>query len=158
MPPEQLKIALLEKNDKVISHLEKMGEADESESLQAAVSKELSDAMAIDEAVNEEFVVYCQRTQKNLAEGHQRNEVNGNDEEIETGLVEMATNAPSKAHMKNVHKKPIKMQSDISLKDFKIWKRKFSDYLIKMGLNDAPRQTSIATFRAFLSSDIYNKI
>ena len=119
---EQLKIALLEQNDKVISHLEKMGEADESESLQAAVSKELADAMAIDEAVNEEFVVYCQRIQKNLAEGHQRNEVNGNDEEIEIGLVEMATNAPSKAHMKNVHKKPIKMQSDISLKDFKIWK------------------------------------
>ena len=56
---EQLKIALLEQNDKVISHLEKMGEADESESLQAAVSKELADAMAIDEAVNEEFVVYC---------------------------------------------------------------------------------------------------
>ena len=54
---EQLKIALLEQNDKVISHLEKMGEADENESLQAAVSKELADAMAIDEAVNEEFVV-----------------------------------------------------------------------------------------------------
>ena len=36
---EQLKIVLLEQNDKVISHLEKMGEADQSESLQAAVSQ-----------------------------------------------------------------------------------------------------------------------
>ena len=48
---------MLEQNDKVIYHLEKMGEADDSESLQAVVSKELADAMAIDEAVNEEFVV-----------------------------------------------------------------------------------------------------
>ena len=35
-----------------------MGEVDRRESLQAAVSNELADAMAIDEAVNEEFDVY----------------------------------------------------------------------------------------------------
>ena len=35
---QHLKIALLKQNDKVISHLEKMGEVDQDESLQAAVS------------------------------------------------------------------------------------------------------------------------
>ena len=48
-----------------------MGIADENESLQAAVSKELPEVMALDEAVNEEFVVYCQRIQENLAQGNQ---------------------------------------------------------------------------------------
>ena len=60
--------------------------------------------------------------------------------------------------MKNVHKKPIEMQSDISLKDFEIWKRKFKDYLVLTGLNDAPRETQIATLRGFLSSDMYDKL
>ena len=146
---EQLKIALLEQNDKVISHLEKMGEADQSESLQAAVSKELADAMAIDDAVNEEFVVYCQRIQENLAQVNQINRAEDNDGEVEGNPDETATNARPKAHLKNVHKKPIEMQSDISLKDFEIWKRKFADYLILTGLNDAPRQTQIATLRGF---------
>ena len=36
---EQQKIALLEQNDKVISHLEKMGEGDQSESLQTVFLK-----------------------------------------------------------------------------------------------------------------------
>ena len=69
---EQLKIALLEQNDKVISHLEKMGEADQGESLQAAVSKELAEAMAIDEDVNETFVMYCQRINESLAQSNQK--------------------------------------------------------------------------------------
>ena len=68
---EQLKIALLEQNDKIIAHLEKMGEAGEDESLHVAVSKELAEAMAMDKAVNEEFVVYCQRIQENLAQVNQ---------------------------------------------------------------------------------------
>jgi len=121
---EQLKIALLEQNDKVISHLEKMGEADENESLQAAVSKELAEAMAIDEAVNEEFVVYCQRIHESLAQGNQINRADDNIGGTEDNLEETATNVRPKNHLKNVHKKPIEMQSDISLKDFEIWKRK----------------------------------
>ena len=40
---EQLKIALLEQNGKVIAHLEKMDEVEENESLQATVYKELAE-------------------------------------------------------------------------------------------------------------------
>ena len=59
----------------------------------------------------------------------------------EGNLEETAINVRPKAHVNNVHKKPVEMESDISLKDFEIWKRKFSDYLVLTGLNDAPRQT-----------------
>ena len=124
---EQLKIALLEQNDKVISHLEKMVDADQGEIFQAAVSKELTEAMAIDEDVNEAFVVYCQRINENLAQGHPRNRTDNNEEEVETNPSGMATNVRPKAHLKNVHKKPAEMESDISLKDFEIWIRNFSD-------------------------------
>ena len=75
----QLTIALLEQKDKIIAHLEKMGEAGENESLQAAVSKELAEAMAIEEAVNEEFVVYCQRIQENLAQANLTNRAEDHD-------------------------------------------------------------------------------
>ena len=108
---EQLKIALLEQNDKVISHLEKMGDAGQDESLQAAVSKELTEAMAIDEDVNEAFVVYCQRINENLAQSHQRNRTGYNEEEIETNPDEMAVNVRPKVHLKNVHKKPVELES-----------------------------------------------
>ena len=50
------------------------------------------------------------------------------------------------------------MQSDISLKDFEICKRKFKDYLVLTGLNDAPKVTQVATLRGFLSSDMYDKL
>ena len=43
-------------------------------------------------------------------------------------------------------------------KDFEIWKRKFKDYLVLTGLNDAPRETQVATLRGFLSSDMYDKL
>ena len=39
-----------------------------------------------------------------------------------------------------------------------IWKRKFSGYLVLTGLNDAPRQTQVATLRGFLSCDMYDKL
>ena len=70
----------------------------------------------------------------------------------------MAINVRPKAHLKNVHKKPVEMESDISLKDFEIWRRKFSDYLVLTGLNEAPRQTQVATLREFLSSGMYDKL
>ena len=154
---EQLKIALLEQNDKIIAHLEKMGEAGEDESLQAAVSKELAEAMAIDEAVNEEFVVYRQRIQENLAQANQTNGAD-HDGEADSNLEETATNVRTRNHLKNVHKKPTEMESDISLKDFETWKRKFKDYLVLTGLNDAPKETQVATLRGFLSSDMYDKL
>ena len=50
------------------------------------------------------------------------------------------------------------MESDISLKDFETWKRKFSDYLVLTGLNEAQRETQVATLRGFLSSDMYDKL
>ena len=100
---EQLKIALLEQNDKVIAHLEKMDEAEENESLQAAVSKELAEAMAMDKAVNEEFVVYRQRIQENLAQANQTNGAD-HDGEADSNLEETATNVRTKNHLKNVHK------------------------------------------------------
>ena len=95
--------------------------------------------MTIDEAVNEEFVVYCQRIQESLAQGNQINRADDNIGGTEDNLEETATNVRPKNHLKNVHKKPIEMQSDISLKDFEIWKRKFKDYLALTGLKDAPR-------------------
>ena len=104
------------------------------------------------------FVAYCQRIQENLAQVNQTNRSEDHDGEVEGNPDETATNARPKAHLKNVHKKPIEMQSDISLKDFEIWKRKFADYLVLTGLNDAPRQTQIATLRGFLSSDMYDKL
>ena len=70
----------------------------------------------------------------------------------------MATNVRPNVHLKNRHKKPVELESDISLKDFEIWKRKFSDYLVLTGLNDAPRQTQVAALRGFLSSDMYDKL
>ena len=117
---EQLKIALLEQNDKVVSHLEKMSDAGQDESLQAAVSKELAEAMAIDEDVNEAFAVYCQRINGNLAQGYQRNRTYNNEEEVKKNPDELAINVRPKAHLKNVHKKPVEMESDRSPKDFDI--------------------------------------
>ena len=61
---EQLKIALLEQNDKVISHLEKMGNVGQDESLQVAVSKELEEARAIDEDVSETFACISKESMK----------------------------------------------------------------------------------------------
>ena len=70
-----------------------MGDAGQDESLQAAVSKELTEAMAIDEDVNEAFVEYCKRINENLAQSHQRNRTGYNEEEIETNQDETAINA-----------------------------------------------------------------
>ena len=70
----------------------------------------------------------------------------------------MAIHVRPKAHLKNVHKKPVELESDISLKDFKIWRRKFSDYLDITGLNEASRLTLVATLQGFLSSYMSDKL
>ena len=70
----------------------------------------------------------------------------------------MAINVSPKVHLKNIHKKPVELESDISLKDFEIWRRKFSDYVVLTGLNEASRLTQVATLRGFLSSDMWDKL
>ena len=50
------------------------------------------------------------------------------------------------------------MDTDISLKDFEIWKRKFSDYLVLSGIKEASRQTQVAILRGFLTADMYSKL
>ena len=55
----------------------------------------------------------------------------------------MATNARPKAHVKNVRKKTVEMESEINLKDFEMWKLKFSDYLASKGLNDTNFKVNI---------------
>ena len=70
----------------------------------------------------------------------------------------MAINVRPKAHLKNVHKKPVELESDISLKDFETWRRKFTDYLVLTGLSEASKSTQVATLRGFLSSDMYDKL
>ena len=52
----------------------------------------------------------------------------------------------------------MELESDISLKDFETWRRKFSDYLALTGLSEASKLTQVATLRGFLSSDMYDKL
>ena len=155
---EKLKTLVLEKNDKVMAQLEKMLDAVENDQDQAYVVAQMDDAENIERKTKETFVTYRQRIQEGLAQSNQRDRAENNDEEIEASPDGVAINVRPKAHLKNVHKKPVEMESDISLKDFEIWKRKFSDYLVLTGLNEAPRLTQVATLRGFLSSDMYDKL
>ena len=50
------------------------------------------------------------------------------------------------------------MRADINIEDFEIWRRNISVYLALTVLNQAPRQTQVATLRGFLSSDMYSKL
>ena len=118
---EQLKTLLLEQNDKVIVHLEKMLDAVEDEQVQAFVGTQMDEADSMDKEINEMFVVYCQRINESVAQIDPTNEEDGH---------EIATHVRPNAHPKNIHKKPPEMDGDISLKDFEIWKRKFLDYLV----------------------------
>ena len=155
---EKLKTLVLEQNDKVIAHLEKMLDGVEDDQVDAYIGAQMEDAEGVEKQITEMFVAYCQRIQENLAQVNQTNRAEDHDVEVEGNQDETTTNARPKNHLKNVHKKPIEMQSDISLKDFEIWKRKFKDYLVLTGLNDAPRETQVATLRGFLSSDMYDKL
>ena len=67
------------------------------------------------------FVTCCQRIQDNLCEGNQINRANDNAGETEGNSDETAVNITPNAHVKNVHKKPVDMESDTSLQDFEIW-------------------------------------
>ena len=118
----------------------------------------MADTQKFEGKIKETFVTYCQRIQENLAQGNQINRANDNDGEIEGNPEETAINVRPKAYVMNVLKKPVEIESDISLKNFEIWKRKFSDYQVLTGLNEAPRQTQVATLRGFLSSDMYDKL
>ena len=69
-----------------------------------------------------------------------------NGDEIETNQDGISINVRANAHLKYIHKKLTEMEAIISLKDFEIWKRKFSDYLVLAGLSYAPRQTEVANF------------
>ena len=101
----------------------------EYEQLDACIAAQMEDAEGVEKQITEMFAAYCQRIQENLAQVNQTNRAEDHDEEVEGNPDETATNARTRPHLKNVHKKPIEMQSDISLKEFEIWKRKFSDYL-----------------------------
>lgn len=155
---EKLKPLVLEQNDKVIALLEKMLDAVEDDADQAYVVTQMDDAEKFERKIKETFVAYCKRIQENLARGNQINRANDDDGGIEGNLEETAINVRTKSHVNNVHKKPVEMESDISLKDFEILKRKFSDYLVLTGLNEAQRGTQVATLRGFLSSDMYDKL
>ena len=155
---EKLKRLVLEQNDKVIAHLEKMLDGVEDDQVEAYIGAQMEDAEGIEKQITEMFVAYCQRIQENLAQVNQTNIAEDHDAEVEGNQYKTATNARPKAHLKNAHKKPIEMQSDIIPKDFEIWKRKFKDYLVLTGLNDAPRETQVATLSGFLSSDMYDKL
>ena len=120
---EKLKTLVLEQNDKVIAHLEKMLDGVEDDQVEAYIGAQMEDAEGVEKQITEMFVAYCQRIQENLAQVNQTNRAEDHDVEVEGNQDETTTNARPKAHLKNVHKKPIKMQSDISLKDFEIWKR-----------------------------------
>lgn len=66
-----------------------------------------------------------------------------NDGVIERNPDETTINIRSKSHLKNVHKKPIEMESDLSLRDFEIRKLKFPDFLVLTGVNEALRHPFI---------------
>ena len=155
---EKLKTLVLEQNDKVIAHLEKMLDVVEDDQVDAYITAQMEDAEGVEKQITETFVMYCQRIQENVAQGNQTNRAEDNDGEIEGNPEETAINARPKVHLKNVHKKPVELESDISLKDFETWRRKFSDYLVLTGLNEASKLTQVATLRGFLSSDMYDKL
>ena len=115
---EKLKTLVLEQNDKVIAHLEKMLDVVEDYQVDAYITAQMEDAEGVEKQITEMFVMYCQRIQENVAQGNQINRAEDNDGEIEGNPDETAINVRPKAHPKNVHEKPIEMQSDISLKDF----------------------------------------
>ena len=119
---EKLKTLVLEQNDKVIAHLEKMLDVVEDDQVDAYITAQMEDAEGVEKQITEMFVMYCQRIQENVVQGNQTNRAEDNDGEIEGNPDETAVNVRPKARLKNVHKKPIEMQSDISLKDFEIWK------------------------------------
>ena len=88
-----------------------MADAGQGESFQATVSKELTEAISIDEDFNETCIMYCQWTNETVAQGNQRSGEDTNGKEIETNQGEIATNVRPNAHLKNVHKKPAEMES-----------------------------------------------
>ena len=91
-----------------------------------------------------------------MSQGNQIDRAGDDGGEIEDNLEKMAINDSPKAHLKHVHKKPIEIESDISLGDFEIWEQKFSDYIVLTGLNKAPSQTKAAILQGLLLSDIYD--
>ena len=64
---EKLKTLVLEQNDKIIAHLEKMLDAAESDQDQAYVVAQMEDAEKGEKKIKETFVTYCQRIQEILA-------------------------------------------------------------------------------------------
>ena len=136
---EKLKTLVLEQNDKVIAHFKKMLDVVEDDQVNAYITAQMEDAQGVEKQITEIFSMYCQSIQDNVAQGIQIKRAEDNDGKIEGNLDETAINVRPKVHLKNVHKKAVILESDISLKDFETWRRKISDYLVLTGLNEASK-------------------
>ena len=71
--------------------------------------------------VNEQFVIFQQR---NLEDSR---EAQGNGDKEHEHRNEEATSRTLKGHVKNMHKKPPKLDGDVDLKGFEAWQRKYMD-------------------------------
>ena len=104
---KKLKTLVLEQNDKVIAHLEKMLDGVEDDQVEAYIGAQMEDAEGVEKQITEMFVAYCQRIQENLAQANQTNGAD-HDGEADSNLEETATNVRTKNHLKNVHKNQLK--------------------------------------------------
>ena len=88
---EKLKTLVLEQNDKVIAHLEKMLDGVEDDQVDAYIGAQMEDAEGVEKQITEMFAAYCQRIQENLAQVNQTNRAEDHDVEVEGNQDETTT-------------------------------------------------------------------
>lgn len=100
---EQLKIALLEQNGKVISHLEKTFDAYQGECFLTVVPKSWLKQLLLmfDEDAKKISIMCCQRIKKRMVQSNKKNEEAPNEDQT--------VNYWPNAYSKNVHKKLVEI-------------------------------------------------